>query len=122
MSYSSKTLNSQSNTINPATSATKSIPNYKKYAKNVTLPVNDPSNRLKPSDLSRPVVDIVIDDYPLIVEFNNIKDNSCQATCTVDVDQPIFQPSPKVLIFEDYAPFAVHEKKIYFRNNDSVCF
>ena len=32
----------------------------------------------------------------------------------------MFQPSPKIVVFDDYAPFAVHEKKLFFRNNDSV--
>ena len=38
----------------------------------------------------------------------------------VDIDVPLFQPSPKIVVFEDYAPFAVHEKKLFFRNNDGV--
>lgn len=96
------------------------MPTYKKYAQNVEMAWNDPTTRLKPSELSKPVIDIVADDYPMIIEFNNIKDNTCNVSSTVDIDQPIFQPSPKILVFENYAPFAVHEKKIYFRNNDSV--
>ena len=77
-------------------------------------------SKLKPSDLSKSSVDVAIDDYPMIIEFNNILDNTAQVHSTVDIDQPIFQPSPKVLVFEDYAPFATHEKKLYFRKNDSV--
>lgn len=94
--------------------------NYKKYSKHTASTWLDPSLKLKPSDLSKSSVDVVADDYPIIVEFNNIHDNTCQVHSTVDIDQPLFQPSPKVVVFEDYAPFAVHEKRIYFRNNDSV--
>lgn len=43
-----------------------------------------------------------------------------QTHSLVDIDQPLFQPSPKIVVFEDYAPFAVHEKKLFFRNNDGV--
>jgi len=70
--------------------------------------------------MAKPAVDVVADDYPMIIEFNNMQDNTTQVHSTVDNDEPLFQPSPKVLVFEDYAPFAVHEKKLYFRNNDSV--
>lgn len=101
-------------------SSTLSTPSYLKYAKTNTVSWSDPSSKLKPSELSKPVIDIVADNYPMIIEFNNIKDNSCKPTSTVDVDQPLFQPSPKILVFDEYSPFAVHEKKIYFRNNDSV--
>lgn len=96
------------------------VPIYKKYAK--TLPTNwlDPSAKLKPSDFTKPSVDVFADDYPMIVEFVNMQDNTSQVSCTVDVDSPIFQPSPKIVVFEDYAPFAPIEKKIYFRNNDAV--
>jgi hypothetical protein len=38
----------------------------------------------------------------------------------VKSDQPLFQASPNVVFFEDYAPFSIHEKRLYFRNNDSV--
>ena len=96
------------------------VPIYKKYAK--TLPTNwlDPSAKLKPSDFSKPSVDLFADDYPMIVDFVNMQDNTSQVSCTVDVDSPIFQPSPKIVVFEDYVPFTHIEKKIYFRNNDAV--
>lgn len=90
----------------------------KKYSKTATW--LDPSVKLKPSDLALASVNVSADDYPMIERFNNLQDNSSQVHSTVDVDQPLFQPSTKVIVFEDYAPFAVHEKKVYFRNNDSV--
>lgn len=99
-----------------------SAPIYKKYAKTQESNWIDPTSKLKPSDLSKSSVDVAADDYPMIIEFNNILDNTSQVHSSVDIDQPLFQPSPKVLVFEHYAPFAVHEKKLYFRNNDSVLF
>ena len=97
-----------------------SVPIYKKYAKESSMTWIDPSSRLKPSDLSKPALDIIADDYPLIIEFNNIKDNTSQIHSSVDIDLPLFQPSPKIVLFEEYTPFAIQEKKLFFRNNDAV--
>jgi len=58
----------------------------------------------------------------MIVEFVNMMDNTSQIHSTVDIDQPLFQPSPNVVVFEDYAAFTQHEKKLFFRNNDAVFF
>ena len=44
----------------------------------------------------------------------NIKDITSQIHSIVDIDKPIFSPSPNALIFEDYSPFAIHEKKLFF--------
>ena len=96
------------------------VPIYQKYSKVSSMAYIDPSTRLKPSDLIKPALDVVADDYPMIIEFNNLQDNSSQIHCMVDIDQPLFQPSPKIVLFEDYTPFAVQEKKLFFRNNDSV--
>ncbi len=82
--------------------------------------VVDPSRKLKPSELAVSSATFSSEDYPMIVKFNNLLDNSANLHSTVDIDHPLFEPSMKVVIFEDYAPFAVHEKKIFFRNNDSV--
>jgi hypothetical protein len=98
------------------------VPIYKKYADSVPLNWLDPSVRLKPSDLSKPSIDITASDYPKIVSLNTISDNTSQVHSTVDLDQPLFQPSPKIIVFEEYAPFTAIEKKIFFRNNDSVSF
>lgn len=100
--------------------AEKTVPIYKKYAK--SLPQNwlDPKSRLKPSDLIKPAINLAADDYPMIVEFNNIQDNTSQIHCAVDVDQPLFQPSPKIMVFENYDPFTIIEKKLFFRNCDAV--
>lgn len=78
---------------------------YKRYTQYLDTSWNDPSTKLKPSELVKPIVDIITDDYPMIIDFMNIKDNCSQSHCNVDVDQPIFQPSPKVLVYEDYSPY-----------------
>lgn len=82
----------------------------------------NPSVKLRPSELlTQSLVDVAMEDYPMIIDFVNIKDNSSQVHCAVDIDKPLFQPNPVVVVFEDYAPFAIHEKKLLFRNNDKVC-
>ncbi len=108
-----------STTLNKS-SKTQRLPIYKKYAKTAESSWLDPSTKLKPSDLSKPSLDVNPEDYPLITQFNNIMDNTVQSHCTVDIDQPIFEPSPKIVVFEDYEPFTIVKKKLFFRNKDSV--
>jgi hypothetical protein len=98
------------------------VPVYMKYANTVSQSWLDPSSKLKPSDLVKPSIDVSADDYPMIIEFNNMPDNTSQVHSTVDIDQPLFQPSPKIVLFEEYGPFTTVEKKIFFRNKDSVSF
>ena len=97
------------------------VPIYMKYANTVSQSWLDPIAKLKPSDLVKPSIDINADDYPMIIEFNNMADNTTYVHSVVDIDQPLFQPSPKIVLFEEYGPFTIVEKKIYFRNKDSVC-
>ena len=92
----------------------KPVPIYKKYTGSEQNWL-DPATKLKPSDLEKPSLDIVADDYPMITELVNLRDHSSQVRSTVDINQPLFQPAPKVVIFEGYAPFATHKKKLYFR-------
>lgn len=101
-------------------STTEKIPIYMKYAKGATQRWLDPSAKLKPSDLTKPFLDVDPEDYPLITSFNNMADNTVQTHSTVDLDQPIFEPAPRIVLFEDYEAFSVVRKKLYFRNKDSV--
>ena len=91
-----------------------------KYANTVSQSWLDPTAKLKPSDLVKPSIDVNADDYPMIIEFNKMADNTTYVHSVVDIDQPLFQPSPKIVLFEEYGPFTIVEKKIYFRNKDSV--
>lgn len=96
------------------------LPVYMKYANTVSQTWLDPAAKLKPSDLVKPSIDIVPDDYPMIIEFNKMADNTSYVHSVVDIDQPLFQPAPKIVMFEEYGPFSIVEKKIYFRNKDNV--
>eukprot|EP00935_MAST-01C_sp_MAST-1C-sp1_P000586 g586.t1 len=55
-----------------------------------------------------------------VLQFLDLEDNSCQPNTTVDIDEPLFQPYPTVLCFDDYEPFGTYQKTLYMRNNDSV--
>ena len=109
----SKSVRSHTNSISST------IPIYKKYNK-ITNYSRDINVKLKPSDMAKSSINISGEDYPMIIEFVNILENTSQIHSTVDIDQPLFEPSPNIVIFENYAPFAIHEKKIFFRNKDSV--
>lgn len=96
------------------------VPIYMKYARTATQSWLDPSTKLRPSDLVKPSLDINPEDYPLIVEFNNVLDHTSQFHSDVDLDQPIFQPAPRIIVFEDYKPYSTIQRKIFFRNKDTV--
>jgi hypothetical protein len=91
----------------------------RKYAK-TSRNDKDPDKKMKPSEFYNSPQNLNLDDYPRIVELNNMADNTAQLQSSVKSDQPLFQASPNVVFFEDYAPFSIHEKRLYFRNNDSV--
>ena len=99
---------------------TEKVPVYMKYANTVSQNWIDPNAKLKPSDLVKPSIDVLPDDYPMIIEFNKMADNPSYVPSVVDIDQPLFQPAPKIVVFEEYGPFTIVEKKIYFRNKDAV--
>lgn len=108
------------NTLNVSKNMESKLPIYLKYSTTATQTWLDPSAKLKPSDLSKPSLDVNPDDYPLIVQFNNLMDNCAQVHSNVDIDQPLFQPAPKIIVFENYEPFVVVKKKLFFRNKDTV--
>ena len=98
-----------------------SAPHKKRSLAGSSKVLLNPSTKLRPSEfLTQSLVDVHVDEYPMITEFMNIKDNTAQVHSIVDVDKPIFSPCPTVVVFEDYAPFAIHEKKVFFRNHDKV--
>lgn len=114
------TMSSSSNRETSKKVSSGITPSYMKYQKRATSWAN-PSMKLKPSELmNQTLLEVVAEDYPLIVDFINMKDNTSQVHSVVDIDEPLFQPSLSVIIFEDYAPFAIHEKKLFFRNSDKV--
>ena len=96
------------------------IPIYKKYAETNATNWLDPSVRLTPTMMVNPVIDVVASDYPKIKKHNRISDNTHQVHCDVDLDKPLFQSAPKIVVFEDYKPFTIVKQVISFRNMDKV--
>ena len=55
-----------------------------------------------------------------IIQFLNIADNSLHSKCSVSVDEPIFQPEPNIILFEDYEPLQILTKTLKLKNRDTV--
>ena len=55
-----------------------------------------------------------------IIQFLNIADNSLHPDLAVDIDEPIFQPEPKVILFTDYEPLQLRTQVLKLRNRDKV--
>ena len=55
-----------------------------------------------------------------ILQFLNIADNSLQQKNVVNIDEPIFQPEPKVILFTDYEPLQLRTQILKLRNRDIV--
>ena len=89
------------------------LPVYKKYAKGTSTYL-DPNTKLKPSDLSQSVVNVVADDYPMIIEFVNMLDNTSQVKSAVDIDLPLFQVSPTVIVLKIMHHLLFMRKKSFF--------
>lgn len=82
----------------------------------------DPLKKMRPSEFYGTPPNLNLDDYPKIVELNIMSESTAQLQSSVAASKPLFQSSSKAIVFEDYAPFSVHEKKLFFRNNDSVSY
>lgn len=100
---------------------TNKAPDIRKYNRTSRY-VIDPSRKMKPSEFYETPPSLNLDDYPKIVELNIISDSTAQLQSSVVASKPLFQSSLKAVVFEDYAPFTEHEKKLFFRNNDSVSY
>lgn len=55
---------------------------------------------------------------PRIIELLNISDYTHHVDCTVDMDEPLFQPFPPEVTFFEYEPFHTYESVLTLRNND----
>ena len=55
---------------------------------------------------------------PKIVQFLNIADFSSYTDSAVPMDEPLFEPIPSIIQFNDYEPLQVKEKILSLRNKD----
>ena len=56
---------------------------------------------------------------PRIIEFFNLADTTAATTSAVDINVPLFQPFPAQLVIDEYEPFGVVTRDVFFRNNDN---
>lgn len=50
----------------------------------------------------------------------NLADHSTQIGCTVDIDKPLFQPTPNFIEFKGFSDFVPVEAVLTLRNQDKV--
>ena len=85
---------------------------------------NNSDTKLSPSEFTKTFIDIVSDEDNRKVDNNalnsSINSSFMPSIHSLTLNEPIFQSSPKTLIFTNYQPFQIYEKKLYFRNNDKI--
>ena len=66
------------------------------------------------------VVPMAARSAPYIIELLDIAEFTHHVDSIVSVGEPIFQPYPPEVAFQEYEPFETYSMTITFRNNDSV--
>ncbi|XP_069113582.1 hydrocephalus-inducing protein homolog isoform X2 [Argopecten irradians] len=57
---------------------------------------------------------------PRKIELLDMADTSLQKFSQVNIDEPMFQPYPSEIYFQNFKPFEVYEVPLILRNNDKV--
>eukprot|EP00794_Sanderia_malayensis_P018879 gene18879-20779_t len=57
---------------------------------------------------------------PQIIELLDMSDTTHQKFTTLDVEEPLFQPFPSEVVFQNYEPFETYTIPLHLRNNDKV--
>ncbi|XP_078257666.1 hydrocephalus-inducing protein homolog [Rhinoraja longicauda] len=57
---------------------------------------------------------------PRIVELLDMTDTTLQKYSSIDADQPLFQPFPSEIFFQNYKPCEIYEVPLNLRNHDQV--
>ncbi len=80
------------------------------------------ANMPKPSDLMMQQTSGMISEKagktPKIIQYQNLADHSANTYSKVNIDEPLFQPIPSLLQFNDYEPLQIKEQKFRLRNKD----
>lgn len=102
--------------------ATLTTSDHTKYSRTAmkNQPWHNRGHKFKPSQFQKSFLSMISDEDPRIVESWDMKNTTHEVHSVVSVTEPIFQASPRVLVFQDWKPFSIVEKKIFFRNNDKV--
>ncbi|XP_072551301.1 hydrocephalus-inducing protein homolog [Salminus brasiliensis] len=57
---------------------------------------------------------------PRILELLDMSETTHQKFSSLDVDQPLFQPYPSEIVFQNYMPSEMYEVPLVLRNNDKI--
>lgn len=57
---------------------------------------------------------------PRIIQLLDISDYTHHTECFVDIDTPLFQPSPQEIVFHNYEPFQEYRAVLCLRNVDKA--
>lgn len=72
------------------------------------------------SHLNGPSISQHDHNRPTIVEFVSLNNHTSQTTTWVEIDEPLFSPSPQEVVIDQFEAFSVVERVISFRNKDMV--
>ena len=56
-----------------------------------------------------------------IVDLVNMRDFTNQLQSIVSIDEPLFEPSPREIVFDHFEPFETYTLELTLRNKDNVC-
>lgn len=59
---------------------------------------------------------------PQKVQLLDMLETSHQHLSSVSIDEPLFQPFPSEIFFQNYKPFETYEVPFVLRNNDKVSY
>ncbi|EDO47363.1 predicted protein, partial [Nematostella vectensis] len=57
---------------------------------------------------------------PQIIELLDMSEQTLQKFTTMDIQEPIFQPFPSDIVFQNFEPYQTHEVPLQLRNRDKV--
>ena len=55
-------------------------------------------------------------------ELLDMSETTHQKVSNINIDEPMFQPFPSEVFFQNYEPFETYEVPLVLRNNDKVCW
>lgn len=57
---------------------------------------------------------------PQIIELLDMSEQTLQKFTTMDIEEPLFQPFPSDIVFQNFNPFETYQVPLQLRNNDKV--
>jgi len=57
---------------------------------------------------------------PQIIELLDMSEQTLQKFSTMDIEEPLFQPFPSDIVFQNFNPFETYQVPLQLRNNDKI--